>query len=95
MVVMFVSSMYLWLHVHDVYILFVSLCVHLSVLGKFHDTLHVCTDVALFVLLWYSIAKGSGYKIGELNDLQEGSSLLIGGKEIEVSIHMQQFYWAA
>lgn len=32
-----------------------------------------------------SISKGTGYKTGELTELQEGSSLLIGGKEIEVS----------
>ena len=40
----------------------------------------------------YSISKGTGYKTGELTDLQEGSSLLIGGKEIEVSsVHLDVF----
>ena len=37
-------------------------------------------------ILSFSIGKGSGYKTSELSDLVEGSSLIIGGKEIEVSL---------
>jgi len=36
------------------------------------------------ILTPYSIGKGTGYKAKELASLVEGSSLLIGGKEIEV-----------
>ena len=34
----------------------------------------------------YSIGHATGYKSSELSSLIEGSSLFIGGKEIEVSI---------
>ena len=35
-------------------------------------------------ILSFSIGKSSGYKASELNGLVEGSSLIVGGKEIEV-----------
>ena len=33
---------------------------------------------------FFRIAKGAGYKSSELESLQEGNTLCIGGKEIEV-----------
>ena len=36
----------------------------------------------------FSIGKSSGYKISELSGLVEGSSLIVGGKEIEVCMHV-------
>ena len=36
-------------------------------------------------ILYCSIGKGLGYKRSELSALDEGSSLIIGGKQIEVS----------
>lgn len=33
---------------------------------------------------FFRIAKGTGYKSSELESLQEGNTLCIGGKEIEV-----------
>lgn len=49
--------------------------------------LHVSTDGAHdppVPLLLASIGKGTGYKASELASLDEGHTLVIGGKEIEV-----------
>lgn len=35
-------------------------------------------------LLFCSVSRGSGYKSSELETLQEGQSLRVGGKELEV-----------
>ena len=37
-----------------------------------------------YFLLFFSIGKGSGYKRSELSVLIDGSSLVVGGKELEV-----------
>lgn len=34
--------------------------------------------------LIFRIAKGSGYKTSDLQTLQEGQTLIVGGKELEV-----------
>ena len=41
-------------------------------------TMYVCT---------FRIGKATGYKLSELSGLVEGSTLIIGGKQIEVNLH--------
>ena len=36
--------------------------------------------------VYHSIAKSTGYKTSDLDELAEGSTLVIGGKEIEVKV---------
>ena len=39
----------------------------------------------IVVAMVYSIGRGIGYK-SELSDLSDGSTLIVGGKEVEVSV---------
>lgn len=39
----------------------------------------------------FRIARGSGYKSTELNELSDGSTLRVGGKELEVIKSFKQF----
>ena len=39
---------------------------------------------SLLVSCFSSIGKGSGYKRSELSGLSDGSTLVVGGKELEV-----------
>ena len=41
-------------------------------------------NINLILCVSFSIGKGSGYKKSEVSGLVEGSTLLVGGKEIEV-----------
>ena len=36
----------------------------------------------------YSIGKGAGYKQSELSALSDGSTLVVGGKELEVCMYV-------
>ena len=38
-----------------------------------------------YYVMYTSIARGTGYRSSELTGLVEGSTLVIGGKQIEVS----------
>ena len=44
--------------------------------------------IYVVVAMVYSIGRGIGYKKSELCDLSDGSTLIVGGKEVEVSMCM-------
>ena len=47
-------------------------------------SMYVCTITHACIMYVCSIGKGLGYKRSELAGLDDGSTLVIGGKEIEV-----------
>lgn len=46
--------------------------------------IHVTVEQELILFFLYSIGHGTGYKSSELSSLTDGSTLAIGGKQIEV-----------
>ena len=42
--------------------------------------------LSVYIIL-FRIGKCTGYKLSELSGLSEGSTLVVGGKEIEVHVH--------
>lgn len=52
--------------------------------SHFHEPTEVESTDPLVKLEFFRIAKSTGYKSSELESLQEGNTLCIGGKEIEV-----------
>ena len=49
-----------------------------------------CTKLycSRFIIASYSIGKGAGYKRSELSALCDGSTLVVGGKELEVHVQV-------
>ena len=43
--------------------------------------------LSVYIIL-FRIGKCTGYKLSELSGLSEGSTLVVGGKEIEVHVHV-------
>ena len=58
------------------------------------SSLHVYNHWVMWCSSSSSIGKGTGYKASELASLDEGHTLVIGGKEIEVWIKNMHRNWA-